>query len=199
MLKRRCSGAEGKTSAELHLLLENKRSDASNRQALTTVKQQLEAANAKVAQHVKRIQELKNALSENERARSLAEKRADRFQKQLHDAKEKLRGLKLKRKSTDGNPTRTRIEKEEIQNNALSITEVLLQEQLLEAKQETERIAKSLEDETRTNEEQRVFIDVLQSALKSKAEDLGLGGLDQGKSSQNGTTSFCSVIEFAQA
>jgi len=129
----------------------------SSRHTLTTLTRQYDSACKKLHEQTERCAELERAVAEANRSRDVSERRVGSLQQKLGEAQSKLA---VARRSL---PDPAKEEKERAE----------LEERVKKLEDERARLQRSLDNETQAGEEQRVYIDVLQAALKNRAEELG--------------------------
>ena len=117
------------------------------RHTIASLTKQYDAVCRKLQDQTQYINELESKLEESDKKRGLAESRLGRVAELKHHQKHADR-------------------------NAQQVA--TLREQLDAVRNDNKRLVECLENESNANEEQRVYLQVLQDALKSKAVDLGL-------------------------
>ncbi|GBG25373.1 Laminin-like protein epi-1 [Hondaea fermentalgiana] len=131
----------------------------SSRHTLTTIARQYESACKRINEQGEKIAELEAELARDKDAREVSAQRVTALRKKLGEAQSRI--LQLRR----GSPASVGVTSEELET---------LQSRVGDLEQDKLKLSASLEKESRATEEQRVYIDVLQSALKARAEELGL-------------------------
>lgn len=129
------------------------------------------------------MQRLRKAVEKKERERSFLEKKSEQLESQVNDllvqTQQQSQNQHDHQHMQTSGLTGSRSSSRPISSLAhpaatLPGQVVVLEKRLASSEGEREALAESLANETRTNEEQRVYIAVLEDALKSKAGELGL-------------------------
>mmetsp|Transcript_100 Transcript_100/g.339 ORF Transcript_100/g.339 Transcript_100/m.339 type:complete len:1109 (+) Transcript_100:95-3421(+) len=152
--RRRLVGPESSSSSSAAV-------NRNSRHTLTSIAKQYDAACKRVQDLTQRTAELEAEISTSHQAKEVADRRVAALRSKLADAQNKV--LQLRRGA--GSVAVAAANSEEIEG---------LQAKVTSLEQDKMRLNASLAKEARATEEQRVYIDVLQAALKARAEELGM-------------------------